>query len=82
MTSALRLRHRLVPYLHTMNHRAAHDGTWTIVLHAPGHITVRRRQPDDPLYEIRLAEQGDRIVLKVVRLLNSDAAVNASGYLL
>ena len=26
MTSALRLRHRLVPYLHTMNHRAAHDG--------------------------------------------------------
>ena len=26
MTSALRLRHRLMPYLHTMNHRAAHDG--------------------------------------------------------
>ncbi len=26
MVSALRLRHRLVPYLHTMNHRAAHDG--------------------------------------------------------
>lgn len=26
MVDALRLRHRLVPYLHTMNHRAAHDG--------------------------------------------------------
>ena len=26
MTAALRLRHRLVPYLHTMNHRAARDG--------------------------------------------------------
>jgi len=26
MTSFLRLRHRLVPYLHTMNHRAATDG--------------------------------------------------------
>ncbi|GAB3286152.1 TIM-barrel domain-containing protein [Kineosporia babensis] len=26
MTSFLRLRHRLVPYLHTMNHRAAADG--------------------------------------------------------
>ena len=26
MTAALRFRHRLVPYLHTMNHRAAVDG--------------------------------------------------------
>jgi alpha-glucosidase (family GH31 glycosyl hydrolase) len=26
MTSALRLRHRLLPYLHTMNHRAAREG--------------------------------------------------------
>jgi alpha-glucosidase (family GH31 glycosyl hydrolase) len=26
MTDALRFRHRLVPYLHTMNHRAAADG--------------------------------------------------------
>jgi alpha-glucosidase (family GH31 glycosyl hydrolase) len=26
MTAALRFRHRLVPYLHTMNHRAAADG--------------------------------------------------------
>ena len=26
MTAALRLRHRLVPYLHTMNHRAAVEG--------------------------------------------------------
>jgi hypothetical protein len=26
MTSALRLRHRLLPYLHAMNHRAAHQG--------------------------------------------------------
>jgi hypothetical protein len=26
MSSALRLRHRLLPYLHTMNHRAAHQG--------------------------------------------------------
>ncbi|SDQ36109.1 TIM-barrel domain-containing protein [Quadrisphaera sp. DSM 44207] len=26
MEEALRLRHRLVPYLHTMNHRAAHEG--------------------------------------------------------
>ena len=26
MTVALRLRHRLLPYLHTMNHRAAHQG--------------------------------------------------------
>ena len=26
MVAALRLRHRLVPYLHTMNHRAAHEG--------------------------------------------------------
>ncbi|WP_250442987.1 glycoside hydrolase family 31 protein [Actinotalea sp. C106] len=26
MTSFLRLRHRLLPYLHTMNHRAADDG--------------------------------------------------------
>ncbi|MBO3086407.1 glycoside hydrolase family 31 protein [Cellulomonas fengjieae] len=26
MTEHLRLRHRLLPYLHTMNHRAAHDG--------------------------------------------------------
>jgi hypothetical protein len=37
------------------HHHAAHDGHWTIVLHTPGQITVRRRQrPDDPLYEIRL----------------------------
>lgn len=27
ITRYLRLRHRLVPYLHTMNHRAARDGT-------------------------------------------------------
>lgn len=26
MTAFLRLRHRLVPYLHTMNHRASHEG--------------------------------------------------------
>ena len=26
MTAALRLRHRLLPYLHTMNHRAAFEG--------------------------------------------------------
>ncbi|WP_028047448.1 glycoside hydrolase family 31 protein [Cellulomonas sp. URHE0023] len=26
MTAHLRLRHRLVPYLHSMNHRAAHEG--------------------------------------------------------
>lgn len=33
-------------------------------------------------YEIRLGDEDEHIVLKVVRLLNSDAAVNASGYLL
>ena len=31
MVDALRLRHRLVPYLHTMNHRAAHDGVPLVV---------------------------------------------------
>ena len=37
------------------HHRAAHNGRWTIVLHAPGRITVQRRtQPDQPYYEIRL----------------------------
>ena len=37
------------------HHHAAHDGRWTLVLHAPGHITVRRRtRHDQPYYEIRL----------------------------
>jgi hypothetical protein len=37
------------------HHKAAHDGHWTIVLHAPGQIEVRRRlHPDDPYYDIRL----------------------------
>ena len=31
MVETLRLRHRLVPYLHTMNHRAAHDGVPLVV---------------------------------------------------
>jgi hypothetical protein len=40
------------------HHDAAHDGTWTVVLHAPGTVSVRRRtRPDDPLYEIRLDER-------------------------
>ena len=36
------------------HHHAAHDGHWTITLHAPGHITVRTRQPGDPYYEIKI----------------------------
>jgi 3-phenylpropionate/cinnamic acid dioxygenase small subunit len=36
----------------------------------------------DVHYEIRLGEEQDLIVLKVIRLLNSDSSVNASGYLL
>jgi hypothetical protein len=37
------------------HHHAAHNGRWTIILHAPGRITVRRRhRPDDPYYELRL----------------------------
>jgi hypothetical protein len=37
------------------HHNAAHDGRWTIVLHTPGQIEVRRRlHPDDPYYDIRL----------------------------
>ena len=36
------------------HHHAAHDGRWTIILHAPGMITVRRRtRCNDPYYEIR-----------------------------
>ncbi|MPN58385.1 hypothetical protein SDC9_206090 [bioreactor metagenome] len=33
-------------------------------------------------HTIALSDDGDRIALKVVRLLNSDDPVNASGYLL
>lgn len=36
----------------------------------------------DLTHVIRLSADGDRIALKVVRLINSDDAVNASGYLL
>jgi hypothetical protein len=37
------------------HHKAAHNGQWTIVLHAPGTITVHRRQhPHDPYYDIRI----------------------------
>jgi uncharacterized protein DUF222/HNH endonuclease len=37
------------------HHTAAHSGHWTVVLHAPGTITVRRRRsPTEPYYEIRL----------------------------
>lgn len=36
----------------------------------------------DLTHVVRLSEDGDRIALKVVRLLNSDESVNASGYLL
>jgi hypothetical protein len=36
------------------HHKAAHDGRWTIVLEAPGEISVRRRSAaGDPYYEIR-----------------------------
>jgi hypothetical protein len=41
MTSALRFRHRLVPYLHTMNHRAAVDGV-------PLVRPMYHLAPDDP----------------------------------
>ncbi|HSP37780.1 MAG TPA: hypothetical protein VLR26_08505, partial [Frankiaceae bacterium] len=34
-------------------HHAAHNGQFTIVVHKPGKISVRPRQPDDPYYEIR-----------------------------
>jgi hypothetical protein len=37
MTSALRLRHRLVPYLHTMNHRAAQEGVPLVTPMYYGH---------------------------------------------
>lgn len=33
-------------------------------------------------HTVRLADDGDRIALKVVRLVNSEEAVTASGYLL
>jgi uncharacterized protein DUF222 len=37
------------------HHKAAHNGRWTIVLHAPGTITVQpRHHPDDPYYDIRI----------------------------
>jgi hypothetical protein len=37
------------------HHRAAHDGRFTIVLHAPGKISTRpRRNSADPYYELRL----------------------------
>jgi hypothetical protein len=46
MTAALRFRHRLVPYLHTMNHRAAADG---VPLVRPMYHVV----PGDPrAYEV------------------------------
>jgi alpha-glucosidase (family GH31 glycosyl hydrolase) len=46
MSSALRFRHRLVPYLHTMNHRAAVDG---VPLVRPMYHVA----PDDPrAYEV------------------------------
>ncbi len=40
------------------HHRDAHSGRWVVVLHAPGHITFRRRLPGEPLYEIDHAEPG------------------------
>ncbi|PJI84877.1 glycoside hydrolase family 31 protein [Luteimicrobium subarcticum] len=47
MTEALRLRHRLVPYLHTMNHRAAFEG-------APLVAPLYHRWPEaGPAYEER-----------------------------
>jgi hypothetical protein len=37
------------------HHHAAHDGRFTIILHAPGVITIRARSSrQDPYYEIRL----------------------------
>ena len=41
MTSALRFRHRLVPYLHTMNHRASAEGV-------PLVLPMYHLAPDDP----------------------------------
>jgi alpha-glucosidase (family GH31 glycosyl hydrolase) len=41
MTEALRFRHRLVPYLHTMNHRAAREGV-------PLVRPMYHLAPDDP----------------------------------
>ncbi|MGB7651349.1 MAG: TIM-barrel domain-containing protein, partial [Gallionella sp.] len=46
MTDFLRLRHRLLPYLHTMNHRAARDG---VPLVLPMYYD---RPEDDRAYEV------------------------------
>ena len=35
------------------HHRAAQDGRFTVVLHAPGTISIRARRQGDPYYEIR-----------------------------
>jgi hypothetical protein len=35
------------------HHRAAHNGQFVVTQHQPGVISVRRRKPGDPLYEVR-----------------------------
>src|SRR4051812_24166226 len=46
------------------HHHTAHDGRWTVILHAPGKITVRRRtRADDPYYDIRLKAPPPHITL-------------------
>jgi hypothetical protein len=43
MTRALRFRHRIVPYLHTMNHRAAVEGV--PLVRPMYHLAPRARTP-------------------------------------
>lgn len=56
------------------HHSAAHDGRWTVVLHAPGRITVKRRlHPDAPFYEIRLKAPPPRQTIDLDRKLQAAA---------
>ena len=60
------------------HHRAAHDGRFTVIVHAPGAITIRRRaRREDPYYEIRLKAPPPRINL--VDKLHAAAGQAAPG---
>jgi hypothetical protein len=38
-----------------LHHKAAHGGGFTVIVNAPGDLSVRKRLPGDPLYEVRAA---------------------------
>lgn len=71
MAEALRLRHRLVPYLHTMNHRAA---TGTPLVRPVYHLEPRRSEAFDVPHEYAFGSE-----LLVAPITSQRSAVSLLG---